>query len=284
MSSRKSSKGRRGNTDAAPRNGGSPRTGNPRPDKGNPMADNWLYGDHAVLAALINPQRKKKRLVLTKSKLSNLDKETLGLIEETVAAEVVDKDVIANLLPENAVHQGIALLPGPLPDLSIEDLGTAENDTCSVIAVLDQVTDPHNVGAILRSAAAFGVRAIVMPDRNSPPNSGVLARSASGALETVPIIRVGNLSRALDQLAEKGFWRIGLDGRADQELETTAAEIKHVALVLGSEGKGLRQLTEQKCDLLAKLPISSHIESLNVSNAAAIAFYEIARQQRTFKG
>lgn len=248
------------------------------------MADNWLYGDHAVLAALINPQRKKKRLVLTKSKLSNLDKETLGLIEETVAAEVVDKDVIANLLPENAVHQGIALLPGPLHDLSIEDLGTAENETCSVIAVLDQVTDPHNVGAILRSAAAFGVRAIVMPDRNSPPNSGVLARSASGALETVPIIRVGNLSRALDQLAEKGFWRIGLDGRADQELETTAAEIKHVALVLGSEGKGLRQLTEQKCDLLAKLPISSHIESLNVSNAAAIAFYEIARQQRTFKG
>ena len=243
----------------------------------------WLYGDHAVLAALGNPLRKIKRLVLTKSKLNGLDNVVQGLISEKVAPEILEKENISRLLPENALHQGIAALPSPLPEMAVADLPDADNKTTSIIAVLDQVTDPHNVGAILRSAAAFGVDAVIMPDRNSPPNTGVLARAASGAVETVPIIRVSNLSRALDQLAEKGYWRIGLDGRADQSLATAITNTQHVALVLGSEGKGLRQLTAQKCDLLAKLPISSKIESLNVSNAAAIAFYALSQHQLSDK-
>ena len=240
-------------------------------------SEGWLYGDHAVVAALANPARKFRRLVLTRSKFEALDEETKGRIEEQIAPEFADKDAIARLLPDNAIHQGIALLPSPLPDHTIEDLLGNPDLAIQVVAVLDQVTDPQNVGAILRSAAAFNVAAVIMPDRHSPPITGVLAKAASGAVETVPIIRVGNLSRALDQLAEQGFWRIGLDGQAEQELSQAAATLEKVAIVLGAEGKGLRQLTTQKCDLLAKLPISSRVESLNVSNAAAITFYELAR-------
>ena len=241
------------------------------------VSDGWLYGDHAVVAALANPARKFRRLVLTKNKFEALSEDTKGRIEEQLAPEFVDKDAITRLLPENAIHQGIALLPAPLPDHAIEDLLDNPDKDVQVVAVLDQVTDPQNVGAILRSAAAFNVAAVIMPDRHSPPITGVLAKAASGAVETVPIIRVGNLSRALDQLAERGFWRIGLDGQAEQELSQAVATLKKVAIVLGAEGKGLRQLTTQKCDLLAKLPISPKVESLNVSNAAAITFYELAR-------
>ncbi|MCF8468968.1 MAG: 23S rRNA (guanosine(2251)-2'-O)-methyltransferase RlmB [Sneathiella sp.] len=255
----------------------------PRPPRrGKTHADNdsWLYGDHAVLAALANPVRKIRRLVMTRSKMDSLDDETKGRIEEIIAPEFLDKDAITNLLPENAIHQGIAALPSPLPDYSLEDLPDADDPAVIVVAILDQVTDPHNVGAILRSAAAFNVKALIVPDRHSPPMTGVLAKSASGALELVPVIRVGNLSRAMDQLAGRGFWRIGLDGHADREPEAAAAGIEKVAIVLGSEGKGLRHLTAEKCDLLAKLPMSGDIESLNVSNAAAIAFYELARQRK----
>jgi len=279
MTRSKPSKNRRNSSGSRSKSSFPPRPSKSPSDKGS-AKDGWLYGDHAVLAALANPARKIKRLVLTKSKCDTLDAMMQGMISEKVAFELLDKDVISSLLPENALHQGIAALPAPLPDRAIADLPDANDSTHSIIAILDQVTDPHNVGAILRSAAAFGVDAVIMPDRNSPPITGVLARAASGAVESVPIIRVGNLSRALDQLADKGYWRIGLDGQADQELESAAASIRHVALVLGSEGKGLRHLTAQKCDLLSKLPISSDIESLNVSNAAAIAFYEISRQQR----
>ncbi|WP_373085086.1 23S rRNA (guanosine(2251)-2'-O)-methyltransferase RlmB [Sneathiella sp.] len=252
-----------------------------RSDRKGITGDTWLYGDHAVLAALANPARKVRRLLLTPAKMAGLDDNMKGQIDEIVAAEIVDRDIITGLLPENALHQGIALLPHPLADTSIEDLPDREDQTAMVVAVLDQVTDPHNVGAILRSAAAFDVKALIVPDRHSPPITGVLAKAASGAIETVPVIRVANLSRALDQLADRGFWRIGLDGQADQELDAAAATIRKVAIVLGSEGKGLRQLSAQKCDLLAKLPINPRIESLNVSNAAAIAFYELARQIRS---
>jgi 23S rRNA (guanosine2251-2'-O)-methyltransferase len=251
-----------------------------RGGKSGTAPDGWLYGDHAVMAALANPARKFRRLVLTHAKLDELGSELKGRIEEQIAPELVDKDAIARLLPENAIHQGIALLPAPLHDYRIEDLLEDADRESMVIAVLDQVTDPHNVGAILRSAAAFNVAAIIVPDRHSPPITGVLAKAASGAVETVPIIRVGNLSRALDQLAENGFWRIGLDGQAQEELAEAAARFQKVAVVLGAEGKGLRQLTAQKCDLLAKLPISPKVESLNVSNAAAITFYELARTVR----
>ena len=251
----------------------------PLPGKTNVADENWFYGDHAVFAALANPQRKIKRLLITKSKLAGLDSDKRNLVEATGQFEIVDKDNISSVLLDNAVHQGVAVLPFPLSDLTIDDLSSIDSSDTETVAVLDQVTDPHNVGAILRSAAAFNIAAVIVPDRHSPPTTGVLARSASGAVETVPIIRVGNLSRALDQLADKGFWRIGLDGYADALLETVSKDLRKVAIVLGSEGKGLRQLTSQKCDLLAKLPISPGIESLNVSNAAAIAFYELARSR-----
>jgi 23S rRNA (guanosine2251-2'-O)-methyltransferase len=277
MSIHKSSKGRKKNSSESRRNQGSSRPAPRRTGKPNAADESWFYGDHAVFAALANPQRKLKRLLITKSKISGLDADRRTLVETTGQFEIVDKDTISAVLLDNAVHQGIAVLPFPLADLTIDDLSDIDSQTSETVAVLDQVTDPHNVGAILRSAAAFNIKAVIVPDRHSPPTTGVLARSASGAVETVPIIRVGNLSRALDQLADKGFWRIGLDGYAETLLETVSGDLKKVAIVLGSEGKGLRQLTSQKCDLLAKLPISPGIESLNVSNAAAIAFYELAR-------
>ncbi|MEH6527197.1 MAG: 23S rRNA (guanosine(2251)-2'-O)-methyltransferase RlmB [Sneathiella sp.] len=277
MSIHKSSKGRKKNSSESRRNPSSSRPAPRRTGKSNDADEGWFYGDHAVFAALVNPHRKLKRLLITKSKIAGLDSDRRILVEATGQFEIVDKDVISAVLLENAVHQGIALLPYPLADLTIDDLSNIESQSLETVAVLDQVTDPHNVGAILRSAAAFNVTAVIVPDRHSPPTTGVLARAASGAVETVPIIRVGNLSRALDQLADKGFWRIGLDGYADMLLETVSCDLKKVAIVLGSEGKGLRQLTSQKCDMLAKLPISPGIESLNVSNAAAIAFYELAR-------
>ncbi len=233
------------------------------------------------MAALANPSRRFRRLVITKSKFDSLDVEVQGTIEEKVPPELMEKEGIAKLLPEHAIHQGIALLPLPLPDFRIEDLPGKDDQGFKVVAVLDQVTDPQNVGAILRSAAAFNVGAVILPDRHSPPITGVLAKAASGAVECVPVIRVGNLSRALEQLAERGYWRIGLDGHADQELEQAASDLQKIAIVLGAEGKGLRQLTARKCDLIAKLPISSEVESLNVSNAAAITFYELARAART---
>ncbi len=278
MSRSKSPKKRQKNTSAHP--GKSRTTGHssPAPNRKAATGDSWIYGDHPVIAALSNPDRKIRRLILTEAKLSSLDAKTKGLIQEKVAPELMERETITGLLPEKALHQGIALQAAPLREISIEDLPSGEGTRTSIIAVLDQVSDPHNVGAILRSAAAFNISAIVLPDRHSPPISGTLAKSASGALELVPMIRVANLSRALETLAQKGYWRIGLDGRAEQTLETAATGMTCVALVLGSEGRGLRQLTAEKCDLLAKLPIDPKIESLNVSNAAAIAFYELARQ------
>lgn len=252
-----------------------------RSPAGPKQNDAWLYGDHAVFAALANPIRKIKRILLTKAKHEKLESPQQSAIGNFGQAELVSNEELSALLPENAIHQGIALLPFPLKEYVIEDVPSLQGDQKTItVALLDQVTDPHNVGAILRSAAAFNISAVIVPDRHSPPITGVLARSASGAVETVPMIRVGNLSRALDQLAEMGFWRIGMDGRASQTIEQAVEGTEKIALVLGSEGKGLRRLTAEKCDLLGKLPMSSSIESLNVSNAAAIAFYECDRKNR----
>ena len=202
------------------------------------------------------------------------------MVKNPSSAEIVSNDDLRDLLPEQAIHQGLALKASPLPEYDIEDVPSLQNSPdYSSVAILDQVTDPHNVGAILRSAAAFNIDALVLPARHSPPVTGVLARSASGALETVPLIRVNNLARALDKLADMGYWRIGLDGRADQQLDQAIKSAEKIALILGSEGKGLRRLTEEKCDLMGKLPISPKIESLNVSNAAAISFYEVAKSR-----
>jgi 23S rRNA (guanosine2251-2'-O)-methyltransferase len=182
---------------------------------------------------------------------------------------------LGRLVPGDAPHQGLVAEVDPLEEIWLGDLLEQGADDKRPLVVLDQVTDPHNVGAILRSAAAFGAAAIVTQDRHAPLESGVVAKSASGALEVVPWVRVVNLARALDEIADAGFWRIGLAGGA----ETTLAEAlgpKRVALVLGAEGEGLRHNSEAHCDALARLPISDAIESLNVSNAAAIALYAVA--------
>jgi len=234
----------------------------------------WLYGKHAVLAALENPMRKIKRLMITKRShdqyqqaLTDIHLNHRALNPEIAAIEVFEKN-----LPADSVHQGIALLTEPLPDSHMDECCVVLKEQKNLVLVMDQVTDPHNVGAIIRSAAAFGAKAIITTDRHAPPESGVLAKSASGALEALPWVRVTNLSRALDQLAEMGYWRIGLDGYAKQDIRD-ADFGDNIALVLGAEGKGIRKGTADHCDGLVKLPISRTVESLNVSNAAAVALY-----------
>ena len=177
----------------------------------------------------------------------------------------------AGWCPHDAPHQGVVIEVEPLEDIWLGDL-LADAPERAVLLVLDQVTDPHNVGAILRSAAAFGAIGIVTQDRHSPPEGGALAKAASGALERVPWARVVNLARALEEIAEAGFWRIGLAGEAETELKDALGP-QRVALVLGAEGPGMRHNTREHCDALARLPISDAVESLNVSNAAAVALY-----------
>jgi 23S rRNA (guanosine2251-2'-O)-methyltransferase len=178
---------------------------------------------------------------------------------------------LGRLVPSDAPHQGVVIDVEPLEDAWLDGLlhGAGER---AILLVLDQVTDPHNLGAILRSAAAFGAIGIVTQDRHSPPESGVVAKAASGALERMPWVRVVNLARALEEIGEAGFWRIGLAGDAEPLL-SEALGPPRIALVLGAEGPGLRHNTREHCDALARLPISDSIESLNVSNAAAVALY-----------
>ncbi|AMK24913.1 MULTISPECIES: TrmH family RNA methyltransferase [unclassified Sphingobium] len=232
-----------------------------------------FYGRHAVIAALANPDRIVRKIWGTREALNALD---LPPVLPIVYADVAD---LGRMVPSDAPHQGIVAEVEPLDDVWLGDALEAGQDDGPgygrPVLVLDQVTDPHNVGAILRSAAAFDALCIVTQDRHAPPESGVLARSASGALEIVPWVRVVNLARALDEIAEAGYWRIGLDGEADQTLGE-AIGTSRVALVLGAEGEGLRHNSMAHCDILAKLPISPRMESLNVSNAAAIALYAAA--------
>ena len=251
----------------------------PRRDSGS-----WIYGRHAVVAALMNQSRHCRRLVA----LPEAKDAAEALADNAEAAraagfkvEVLDRQRLEMLLPEGAVHQGLALQVEPLPPAFLEDvlaeLPPAPDAGPAVVVVLDQVSDPHNVGAILRSAAAFGARALVLPEHGTPPATGALAKAASGALERVPLVRVTNLARALDKLKEAGFWSVGLDEAAPKPL----AELDlggRIALVLGAEGEGLRRLTRERCDFLARLPTGGPIASLNVSNAAAIALYEVARR------
>ena len=227
-----------------------------------------FWGRHAVAAALDNPERKVVRIWATREAIAFLDP------PKDVPVTLAEAADLGRLVPHDAPHQGMVAEVERLPDLLLADLLDEAEDRRPLL-VLDQVTDPHNVGAILRSAAAFDALGIVTQDRHAPPESGALAKSASGALETVPWVRVVNLSRALDEMADAGFWRIGLTGNTKMTL-AEALGPPRVALVLGAEGEGMRQNTEQHCDALAKLPISDRIESLNVSNAAAIALYAAA--------
>jgi 23S rRNA (guanosine2251-2'-O)-methyltransferase len=221
----------------------------PRPDA--KAADGlWLYGLHAVRAALANPRRKLKRAVLTERAKEEIGAKLLGRIRH----EVADGDAVARLLPPGAVHQGAALSCEPLPKLGLED-ALAPSPRRRIVLVLDQISDPHNAGAILRSAAAFGVSAVVVQDRHAPPESGALAKSASGALDIVPIVTVVNIARALEQLGELDFWRIALAGDGEASLKD-AAGTGDVAMVLGSEGSGIRRLVRERCDTAAFLPNS----------------------------
>ncbi|MDQ8756280.1 23S rRNA (guanosine(2251)-2'-O)-methyltransferase RlmB [Sphingosinicella sp. LHD-64] len=224
-----------------------------------------FWGRHAVAAALANPDRDIVRIWATREAAAGLE------LRPDVPVTYADVADLGRMVPRDAPHQGIVAEVERLDDLLLADLLDGAEDGRPLL-VLDQVTDPHNVGAILRSAAAFDALGIVTQDRHAPGESGALAKAASGALETVPWVRVVNLARALDEMAEAGFWRIGLAGEAETML-ADALGPPRVALVLGAEGEGIRQNVEAHCDALAKLPISDRIESLNVSNAAAIALY-----------
>ncbi|HEU0285013.1 MAG TPA: 23S rRNA (guanosine(2251)-2'-O)-methyltransferase RlmB [Sphingomicrobium sp.] len=224
-----------------------------------------FWGKHAVAAALDNPDRKVLRAWATR--------EAAGFMQfpKDIPVTLAEAPDLGRLVPSDAPHQGVVVEVEALDDAWLDDvLGDAPER--AVLLVLDQVTDPHNVGAILRTAAAFGAIAIVTQDRHSPPESGALAKAASGALERVPWVRVVNLARALEQIGEAGFWRIGLAGEAETDLKDALGPPR-VALVLGAEGPGMRQNTREHCDALARLPITDAIESLNVSNATAVALY-----------
>src|SRR5689334_12424328 len=228
-----------------------------------------LYGWHTVAAALANPRRIVRKIIATENAARRLTEEGLAL---PVAPEIVRPDAIAARLSPDAVHNGLLVEAEPLPALELEDI--ADEGT---VLVLDQITDPHNVGAILRSAAAFDVKAVVTTGRHSPEATGVLAKSASGALDLMPMAMVQNLARALTALKERGWLTVGLDSEGETDL--AAADLREpLALVLGAEGRGLRQLTRETCDIRARLDLPGVLKSLNVSNAAAVALY--AAQQR----
>jgi 23S rRNA (guanosine2251-2'-O)-methyltransferase len=228
-----------------------------------------LWGRHAIIAALANPERTLLRMWGTREALAELALPPVLPITPSGPAD------LARMVPANAPHQGLVAEFEPLPDRFLDEFRDPAEDDRRAILLLDQVTDPQNVGAILRSAAAFDVVAIVTQDRHSPPESGTVAKAASGALETVPWVRVVNLARALDELAESGYWRIGLSGDASDTIGHAVQNVRP-ALVLGAEGAGMRHNTGEHCDQLARLPISPRMESLNVSNAAAIALYAAA--------
>jgi 23S rRNA (guanosine2251-2'-O)-methyltransferase len=247
------------------------------PKSGPPL----LYGKHAVFAALANPRRRIQRLLLTQEARDSQQDDIAEALDKgehgTIEIISLKKSALEEHLPPGAVHQGMALEASPPETLHIEDIiDRCENDAKATIVILDQATDPHNIGAILRSAAAFGAAAVVVQDRNAPDITGTMAKAASGALERVALVRTTNLARAMEKAKAAGFWCIGLDGQATQ----TLAEVDlsgRVALVLGAEGSGLRRLTRENCDLLVKVPMTGAVESLNLSNAAAIALYEKAR-------
>ncbi len=236
----------------------------------------WIFGYHAAAAALANPERKILRLVATPEALERLAGDSAVPRDVVSRAKPAKRHEIDALVGENSVHQGVALLTRAL-DHDLADVLERITDDNACVVVLDQVVDPHNVGAILRSAAAFGAAAVIAPDRHAPDETGVMAKSASGALERVPYVKTQNLVRALELIKEYRFWLVGLDAEGNAEL----ADIKldgRIALVLGAEDEGLRRLVRETCDHIARLPMPGKMESLNVSNAAAVALYEKARQ------
>jgi 23S rRNA (guanosine2251-2'-O)-methyltransferase len=227
-----------------------------------------LYGLHAVEAALRNPKRHVHKVFATENAAQRLGAALAGRHVPVESSSPKDLDRLLHRLGiGDPVHQGVVLETGPLPPVGVGEIALD-----GILIVLDQVTDPQNVGAVLRSAAAFGAAGLMMPARHSPPLAGALAKAASGALETVPIVLVGNLAQGLADLGDAGFLRIGLAEQAEETLERTAL-IAPLALVLGAEGKGLRQLTRERCDRLCRIATRNEMQSLNISNAAAIALH-----------
>ncbi len=244
---------------------------NPRNSRHTTADGAWLHGRHAVAAALANPERSHRRLLATTEAEATLAQ----LVRKPwpIRPERTDSAALTKLLGEGAVHQGLALLADPLEPPALDDLLAA---TTGPMLVLDQVTDPRNVGAVLRSAAAFGAAGVIVQARHAPGETGALARAAAGAFERVPMLREVNLSRALDTLKSAGLWVVGLDGEARTTLRGVKLGTRRAALVLGAEDTGLRRLVRDHCDELARLPmVPGAIESLNVSVAAAVALYEI---------
>ncbi|MEO0702510.1 MAG: 23S rRNA (guanosine(2251)-2'-O)-methyltransferase RlmB [Pseudomonadota bacterium] len=237
----------------------------------------WLFGLHAVRDALMNPAREKLRLVVTRNAADRLG---AALGTGGPEPEIADPRKFTAPLDPGAVHQGAALEVKPLNWGSLEEV-VMSGQGRPVVVALDRVTDPHNVGAILRSAEVFGARALIAPSRHSAPETGALAKTASGALERQPYLRVGNLSNALEQLRALGFTLLGLDGTGDQTLEAALADCgdRPVALVLGAEGPGLREKTKTTCDALVQIGAAGGFGSLNVSNAAAVALYATQRAE-----
>jgi len=273
---------RRGQSPATQRDGRDHRNGPGAQTSDKPRSHHdevWLYGAHAARAALRNPVRKILRVVGTAEAIARLKDDPEIAPAILSRAHTVGRGELDDLVGPGAVHQGVAVLARPLdPDLD-DVLERAASLPQACVMVLDQVTDPHNVGAVLRSAAAMGALAVLAPDRGAPAESGTMAKSASGALDIIPYIKGVNLVRMLEQLKEHQFWLVGLDAGAEKEL----AEIDltgRIALVVGAEGEGLRRLVGETCDHMAHLPIDAAMESLNVSNAAAVALYERIRQTR----
>ena len=251
-----------------------PRPQAPRPDPDQPRGTLWLYGQHPVAAALRNPQRRLRRLLLTPEAEAALS----AVVPKPwpIGHESVDRARLDQLLGRDAVHQGVALLADPLAAPSLQQALEREGP----VLVLDQVSDPRNIGAILRSAQALGACCVITQDRNSPDETGALAKAAAGALERIPLLRAVNIARTLVALKAAGCWTVGLDA-AGQPLSGKALSGRRVALVLGSEGEGMRRLTRETCDELAGIPMpggGSAIDSLNVSAAATVALYELSRQ------
>ena len=230
----------------------------------------WVYGHHPVTMALANPLRRVHSILAVDA--------APGGLPPGKTAERVGPAELSALLPAGAIHQGLAALVDPLPlvDLAelLEDLPP---EGARHLVVLDQVTDPQNIGAILRSAAAFGAAGVILTERHAAPESGALAKAASGALDALPLVRVVNLARAIEALKESGFWCLGLAAEGEKTLAQAEARGR-VALVLGAEGTGLRRLTREHCDQLVRLPTGGPIDQLNVSNAAAVALYELVRE------
>jgi 23S rRNA (guanosine2251-2'-O)-methyltransferase len=254
-----------------PASGGRFQPGKGRPDKDG--AD-WLWGWHPVVAALANSERPSPKRLIATAERARLLTERFGKL---AALETVEAGAVREMLPAGAIHQGVALKTPPVAPVPIDELGALAS---GVLLMLDQVTDPQNVGAIFRSAAALGARGVILQDRHAPVLSGALAKAAAGAIDAIPHARVVNLSRALEQLTELGWRTLGLDGAAPQTL-AEALDARPTVLVMGSEGEGLRRLVAEHCDGLARIPMPGGFESLNVSAAAAIALYEACKSTVT---